>query len=302
MVDPRVEEHADVFGSVADPRRLEILTAILTRFMADGPVTFSEAMDATGFEDSGHFGYHLRQLMDRFVWERDGRYVPTTAAYELLPAVSTGRLLDYDFETESPTVGSCIACGQPLVARFDYDFLVQCRHCEDWSLFFQLAPAVAEDADLRTLAHELDRTTRDRAGDLIERRCDICGGETTMRFRRPREGPYAPRRLDVCVDVHCETCRRGIMAMTVGQFLLSHPTVGEYCRENGIDLGRRPRWEYSWTRTDVSTEIRSRDPWEVEKYAFVDGCRLVAVFEADGTLSHVDHVRVDGERSEGRTS
>lgn len=294
MERDHLEAHADVFQCLADETRLEILEAIFECFLENGPVTYSRAMEAAGFDDSGHFSYHLNEMKGELVFEEDGRYRPTTAAHEIIPVVLAGRLVDYDFDPEARTVGACLQCGHPLIAVFEYRFLVTCVGCDNWVLYFPLAPAVAAENDLRTLASELDRTVRNRQAVMQANRCEACGGATSVHILSPGSRPYSRAELDVSFNVGCENCHRGQFTMSAGQYLLGHPTVREYCRDHDIDLVARPQWEHSWTQTDIGTEIRARDPWELEVYASVDGCRLVAVIENDGSISHVDHVRVAG--------
>ena len=74
--------------------------------------------------------------------------------------------------------------------------------------------------------------------------------------------------------------------------MLGHPEIQRYCDKHDIDLNERPQWEYTWTRTDQSTEILSRDLWHVRKYCYVDGCRLIVELTGDGTVEYVDHLPV----------
>lgn len=297
MDDERIEEYADVFSTLADETRLDVLMSIRQHFIRDGGATFSEAMEAAGFEDSGHFSYHLEKLSENFLHKRGEEYWTTTATHVIAPVVAAGRLTDFDFEVDSPTLGvSCQRCGEPLSAHFEYDFYVACRNCHNWEFMFPLSPDVAENGDLRRLAVELDRTLRKRLSLLVSERCSACGGEPQVRFRVGDPSPLRPPLRDVWVDAFCRNCARGYFGRSVGRLFLAHPTVRQYARDHDIDLDGQPHYEYTWARTDDGTEIHSEDPLEIAQYAYVDGCRMLAIFEEDGGVRHVDHVPIDRGR------
>lgn len=296
MSDPEefVEAHADVFETVANDTRLSILLQMIIRQNESGPLAYSEIMDAVGIEDSGRFNYHLDRLRDYFVDVDGDNYLPTMGAHKLANLIYTGKLVD-DTTVDTETVGaSCQRCGSPLVAGYDYDFSVQCQACDEERLRRVTGPLVARDRPLRTLAREADSRMRAHVRALLESSCLQCGGTVSVAFTDARERFYRRQLLDTFVSVRCDRCYDGVVYLTVGQFLLGHPTVQRYCRDEGIALDERTSWRYTWTRSDGTTEVRSRDPWEIEKYAFADGCKLVAVLEDDGSVSHLDHVRIDG--------
>lgn len=290
--DEYVSVHADVFETVADETRLWILVNMIVRQNESGPLSYSEIMDVTGIEDSGRFNYHLDRLTDHFVMVEDEKYVPTMGAHALVNLIYTRKLAD-DATVSPETVGaSCQRCGAPLVAEYDYGFVVACSGCEENHLLGRIGPRTATERSLRTVVRRAGEQLRAHCRALLESCCLQCGGRITVSFTDVRDRFYGRQLVDVFLAVRCQTCYDGLVYLTVGQFLLGHPTVQRYCRDHGVDLTEKSAWEYTWTRTDDSTEIRSRDPWEIVKYAYVDGCKLVAVVEDDGSVSHVDHVRI----------
>lgn len=290
-----VAEHAEVFDAVADPTRLGVLLGIIRRSAREGPLSYSDAMEAAGFDDSGHFNYHLERLRGDFVTETDGRYYPTAGAWELHTLIGQDRLGSHDADAREATAGgACLRCGSPLVARFDQYFSVRCPDCETQLFTHTVGPDVVADADLRTLAHEVDATARDEIRLFVERRCPYCNGESGAYFSETMPAVEERDEIDVLLGAGCTNCVSGQPDITVGQLLLGHPRVQDYCDDHGIDLYERPQWEYEWTRTDATTVVESKDPWRVRKYAVVDGCRLVVTLEDGGAVSRIDHVSVAG--------
>lgn len=288
------ERYADVFDAISDPTRLAVLLAVFRAAAREGPLSYSAAMAAAGFEDSGHFNYHLDRLQGRFLTETAEGYYPTTGAWELYSLIAHDRWADRDVDPrEEPAGGACLRCGTSLVVCYDGAFRVQCPACRETLFTHPVGPDVVADADLRALARAVDATARDEVRLFVERRCPDCNGESGVYFAD--DMPAVDRRpeVDVLLGAGCENCMRGQPDLTVGQVLLGLPSVQDYCADHGIDLYDRPQWEYRWTRTDATTEIRSRDPWTVEKYATVDGCRLVVELEDGGTVTGTDHVRLD---------
>jgi len=64
-------EAAEALAAVANEHRLAILRELAA---ADDPLAFSELRDRVGIRDTGLFNYHLTELCDRFVREREGGY------------------------------------------------------------------------------------------------------------------------------------------------------------------------------------------------------------------------------------
>ncbi|MFB6087262.1 MAG: hypothetical protein ABEJ85_01980 [Haloarculaceae archaeon] len=300
-MDEFLADHAEAFGALADETRLRILLEIVRRQGTEGPQSYAEVMDVADFEDSGLFNYHLEQLTGHFVMEEDDKYVATAAGVEVAQLLASHRLETDRTEVDPVSLGvPCNVCGTALIAEFGYDFYVSCPSCDDPRVTHRIDPELAAEMDARTLALRVDEKARAHVAHLRESYCLDCGGETETILIDASATHYDRRMVDVFVNVACENCRRGVGLMTVGQYLLGHPTVRDYCTRNGIDLDANPVWEYEWAATDTTTHVRSRDPWEIEKVATVDGCRLVALVADDGDVSHVDHVRLRAREDSGR--
>jgi len=288
--EPRRE--TELFKTLANETRLKILLAIARRQRERGPLSYAQIMDEIGMEDSGRFNYHLDQLQEHLVRREDGKYVPSASTHRLLGLLDSELLYD-DTVVDPVTVGAaCLRCGDPIEAIYDYDFYVSCHTCGETRLTKDTSPKIARERSLRTVAAEADQRTRAHLRSMLDGRCLACGGDIEFRMFDSDEQFYPCGLLDVICTIGCRTCSDGIAPLSVGQVVLGHPEVQRYCDKHDIDLNERPQWEYTWTRTDRSTEILSRDPWHVRKYCYVDGSRLIVELAGDGTLEYVDHLLV----------
>ncbi|PSQ04470.1 ArsR family transcriptional regulator [Halobacteriales archaeon QS_6_71_20] len=106
-------EAADALSALASEHRIAILRELAA---ADWPLSFSELRERIGMRDGGRFNYHLGELRDRFVRERDGGYVlghagerVVLAAGDLDPA---GAAALADGSGDSGPDDACPVCGE----------------------------------------------------------------------------------------------------------------------------------------------------------------------------------------------
>lgn len=284
-----LDEASDMFQTLADETRLQILLAIARHQGQRGPLPYGEIMDDLDIEDSGRFNYHLNRLQDHFIRQEADNYVPTAGAHELLWLLRSEKMSDETMVAPETVGASCLRCGSALETIYDDDLYVSCHDCGESRMKHPTSPSVARSQPLRTLAAEADRRHRRNVAAMFEGSCLLCGGETEFEIMATEQLHYDRCLADVLCYTACRNCNYRFGMLTIGQLVLCHPTVRTYCHEHGIDLFERPQWEYTWTRSDRSTEIRSRDPWRYRKYGFVDGCRLVVQLEGS-RVTHVDHV------------
>ncbi len=89
-----LEAVSETLATLSEPSRLEMLLAL---FDADAPVAYSTLRAATSIEDKGRFNYHLRQLQDYFVADREDGYALTDAGRRVVETVVTDdQLLDVE--------------------------------------------------------------------------------------------------------------------------------------------------------------------------------------------------------------
>jgi citrate synthase len=82
-----IETATDLFETLSNPVRLEILTALNER---SEPISYTALRGETSIEDKGRFNYHLRQL-DSLVCSHDGSYALTEDGEELVETVLADR-------------------------------------------------------------------------------------------------------------------------------------------------------------------------------------------------------------------
>jgi citrate synthase len=69
-----VEDASTLFEVLSDATRLEILTTLADH---EHPMAYTRLRDETSIEDNGRLNYHLRQLTDEFVVQREAGYALT---------------------------------------------------------------------------------------------------------------------------------------------------------------------------------------------------------------------------------
>lgn len=290
-------EDAEIFSVLASQTRLQILEHAYTyRYREQDAITYAELKERVGIEDSGKFNYHLDKLRGRFLkeavpWNGSG-YVPKQEAKWVGKVIREGRFRGTDVDPVE-LEASCPICGERLEVGHDWNFYVGCGSCFERYRYHDVPPTVVEDHDdLRALMMQYDRANRREADSFLDGFCPECGGEPRFWFSLVVD-PYAESTLhDLNCGFACDTCHHS-WGGTIGRYLLSHPGVRAYCEDYGIALEAEPFWEYDWVLTDLMTRIRSQEPWEVEKVATVDGCRLNVVFDEEGEVEAITHVDLD---------
>jgi len=289
-----LEADAEAFGILADETRLRILLAVHRfRWREGDSISYAELQEAVGVEDNGRFNYHLDRLRGEFLQEQHGGYVPKSQSLPVVELLRTRRHREtYVFVT--PVDAYCPRCGGRLGVGYDWKLYLGCMECYDRYVYRDPAPAVVEKReDPRELMREFDPAVRRRVGVLFGGICPDCGDEIVSRFEWIAD-PFEEepvQMLTIRFELSCTTCRLGWLG-SIGDFLLAHPTVRDYCDEHGIDRDARPFWAYEWVLTDLTTTVCSDDPWEVEKVATLDGCRLAVVFDDDGAVETITHVEL----------
>lgn len=82
---------SEAFQTLASEVRVTVLVELLAAERAgDDPLTFSTLQSAADADSSAGFAYHLRQLTDHFVRQREDGYVLTPAGRRAAEAVAEG--------------------------------------------------------------------------------------------------------------------------------------------------------------------------------------------------------------------
>jgi len=296
---------AEAFALLGNETRIEILQALhgATVERDDEPVPFSALYDRVGLDDSAHFNYHLKQLLDHFVRKvecdtseggADGGDPDCTEGYEfrtpgrkvvrsVFAGTFTGRTELGPFEAP----GECYDCGGDLEATYANELLtIACADCGRTPVNHPFPPGGLDDrtpAEFLDAFHHHVRHHYCLAADGV---CPECMGrmETTV-----ATGSALP---DQEVEVR-HVCRRCDNRLTsaVGVNLLDTAAVLTFCSERGVDLTTEPFWTRAWTVSDEHTTVASTDPLRIRLDVPCDGDVLRVT--VDETLELLDAERRD---------
>lgn len=287
-----VPDAGTLFHLLGDDRRMRILRALWDGFEFEAYVTesregtpFGRLRERAGIDDPGNFNYHLGELVDVLVANREDGYVLTPLGYNLMGAVERYETFEYTSREEWVTDDPCPFCTGDLVAAYRRGVLsVRCRDCrgiaEDGNVtFVQLsasgtrhlddgelldAAALAMFSKVRSSVHgscwecraPMNRTLvicedhdRDAAGV-----CDAC----SLRYR-------------ATVETECEACNTSGTGPVL-EYAVVAPAVAAAFAE----VGRGPRdvgpWRYRLGVLAAATErVVETDPVTVEVAVPVDG-------------------------------
>lgn len=246
------ERVAGAFGSLADESRIAILLAL----WEDGPLSFAELQAAAGFEDSGHFNYHLDKLLGQFVEKADDRYRLRAAGTKAIDIVYDERFAESVPTVDRPVEAACPECGATLRATYE-DGMIEIA-CPDCPVVVHLGYFPPRG-----------RTTRDLAAFL-----DAYAKQLWRDFTLAYEGvcPHCSGRMDTHVDVdpdwhlslpamsECRDCGVRI-GTTIGLRLLADPAVVSFLADHGVSVEDRPFWELEFCLDDSDARLLSEHPF-----------------------------------------
>jgi len=283
---------SDAFGSLGNETRLSILQTLAER----EPTAFSDLYSESDEDTSAGFAYHLRQLRDRFVHQRDDeRYELTeagrTAARDVLAGTYTQSVSQEPVELADP----CPICE---AARLEADVAdnvteVGCSGCEATVLRLSLPPSAYADRAGADFVEALDTHHRRRIESFTDGVCPNCAGPvdrtivtskgTPTEPVRNTGGDSDPRRVQA--DFTCETCGMTLQC-PVALTVLSHPVVVSFYHDHGEDVRARPIWNVGpeWRECLISS-----DPWCVGVSTRLDDESMFLYLDRDGSV--VDHRR-----------
>ncbi|MFB6191755.1 MAG: helix-turn-helix domain-containing protein [Haloarculaceae archaeon] len=105
----------EAFEVLGNETRLRILRELGE---ADEPLTFSEAREAAGVEDSGRFNYHLSELVGHFVEKSGDRYRLRRPGRRIVETVLSGAVTGDPTLDRTGIEESCELCGATIEARW----------------------------------------------------------------------------------------------------------------------------------------------------------------------------------------
>ncbi|MFC7068062.1 winged helix-turn-helix domain-containing protein [Halobaculum lipolyticum] len=276
---------AEAFALLGNETRIDILQALhgATIERDDGtPIQFSELYDRVDLDDSAHFNYHLKQLLDHFVRKvecdpadpdgstADGSsggatddcvegYEFRTPGWKVVRSVFAGTFTGRSEVGPFDAPGDCYECGGDLEARYANERLtIACTDCGRTPVNYPFPPGGLADrtpAEFLDAFHHHVRHHYCLAADGV---CPECMGrmETTVTTDTSMPGQ------DVAVEHVCGRCDNRL-ASAVGVNLLDTAPVLTFFADRGVDLTTDPFWTHPWTVSDVYTTVVTTDPLRV---------------------------------------
>ena len=252
--DVNVAQAASAFGSLADENRIEILLAL----WQSGPLSFAELQSAAGFSDSGHFNYHLDELLDRFVEKTDGQYRLRTPGTSALDVVFDERFGESPPDVDIDVEADCPSCGVQLHASYsDGRVVIGCPDCSVLVNIGYFPPRGRLERDPAEFFAAYSKQTWRDFTLAREGICPHCGGRTETTVEVDPDWHLRYPAVSVC-----QSCQVTI-GTTIGVRLLADPAVVSFLDEHGERVDDRPFWEFDWCIDDSDAVLQSEEPLRV---------------------------------------
>jgi len=276
MSDPEFVETTEpdeAFAALSDETRVAILQAL---WDAEGhEATFSKLREAVGVRDSGQFNYHLDKLTEEFVRKTEDGYELTAAGAQVVGAVEGGSFTMVGSIEPRSLDEPCPACGGDRTLSYEDDLLaIECANC-DMSAQGVVPPSALATADEATVPTVATRYFRSVIRTVDDGFCIYCDGPvdptvTAVEDQAPPDADVPDRFRNLpFVEYVCGRCGEEV-GSDLGMALLSHPAVGGFYYDHGVDVREASLWEFVAWNTDAAC-VDSRDPF-----------RAVVTYEADG--------------------
>jgi len=293
MSDPEFVETTEpdeAFAALSDETRVAILQALWDA--EEHEATFSELREAVGVRDSGQFNYHLGKLTDEFVRGTDDGYELTAAGAQVVGAVEGGSFTMVGSIEPTTLDEPCPACGGERTLRYEDDLLaIECENC-DMSAQGTVPPGALADADTDSVSELATRYFRNVIRTVDGGFCLYCDGPieatvTTVDERAPPDATVPERFRDLpFVEYVCGRCGEEV-GSDLGLALLSHPAVGGFYYDHGVDVREDSLWKFVAWNTD-SAWVERREPFRAVVTYGADGDTLRLVVDDELTVHEVE--------------
>lgn len=261
------ERAAAAFRSLADEHRIAVLVAL----WENGPLAFAELQAAAGFEDSGHFNYHLDKLVGQFVEKEGERYRLRAAGTKAIDIVFDGRFAGSVASVDQPIDADCPECAAPLHAHYeDGTVEIACPECPVVVHLGYFPPRGRTARDLESfLAAYARRLWRDFTL-AAEGVCPHCSGRMETHVEVDPDWHLSLPAVSDCRDCGVE------IGTTIGLRLLADPEVVGFLHDHGVRVTETPFWELDFCLDDADAELLDEEPF-----------RVVVPIERDGEVLRV---------------
>ncbi len=302
--DERPEEQAaaaadltpsEAFALLGNETRIEILQGLQSAVAErdDGEaVPFSELYDRVNLDDSAHFNYHLKQLLDHFVRKDDDGYRFRTAGWKVVRSVFAGTFTGLDEIGPFDAPGDCYHCAGDLQARYaDETLTIECTDCGRSHVDYPFPPGGLDDRTPEEFLDAFHHHVRHHYCLAADGVCPECMGRMETTLNTETEVPD----WTIAVEHTCERCDNRLTS-TLGLNLLDTAAVLTFFSDRGVDLTTRPFWTNDWCVSDQHTTLLSAAPVRVRLDLPCDGDVLSVT--VDETFSLLETEVSSGESAD----
>lgn len=262
---------ATAFVIIGSETRLEILRVLFEEKFRSVP--FAELRKRVGMRDGSQFNYHLKKLEGPFVRRTADGFQIRPAGLNVMRSIVEGSFTDHPRIPPFETGGSCVECGDALVAEYKHGgVFVTCSSCQTRHAMGMFPPGAVADRTDHELLEAFDKWHRHDFALSTNGICFMCGGKSMGTLVRAAEDVQIKFReveptdfsdSDLGIKYQCEQCDIWDFG-SAGQHLLSHPDVVTFHRDHGIDLQTVPHWELDWVVSNQRTSVVAENPFRVQ--------------------------------------
>lgn len=276
----------EAFAALGNRIRMDMLRVLW--FQRE--LTFSEFFDRVDVEDSGHFTYHLNELLDHFVYKAGEHYKVTNAGKEIVTTILAHVETDNPLRTPYHLSTECYGCGSTIAATSSRGWLrIECPECEKLYSSFPIPLSGLNDRSPADVLSVFDHRVRQIYGSLHRALCPNCFCPTTRAIVHDAEPPPG---LPFVFRHRCSHCRVEIYSLP-GTGLLESPAVISFYDRHGRDLFAIPHWELDWLFDGRRITVLEEESLTYHIDITVADDRLRVTLESGGTLKDSEVEAID---------
>ncbi|WP_277553430.1 DUF7351 domain-containing protein [Halobaculum limi] len=261
MVD-EVEPVRRAYDRLSSEVRLRIITALGDASGEDGYATlpFSDLQRAASVDDSGHFTYHLKQLVGEFIEETEGGYCLTLAGIRTYQAVVAGGV-DDAVEVDPFEVGAtCPTCGGNQHMWYTGSrAIIGCLDCDTVQFREPLPSDTFDHDDPDSLVDTITRQHHRDLQSFHDGVCPYCLGSVDWKLTTTEDVVVADADR-ILAHVWCHDCS-WFSYGGVGDHLYHHPAVSSFLYRHGVAVTELSLWA---DETDSLERVTQTDPVQIE--------------------------------------
>ena len=283
---------AEAFGLLGNKLRVSILLELgdAKEGSQPRPLSFEELRRRCDVTDSGRFNYHLQELLDVFVTEKEAGYGLLYPGVILYQAIKADSFTDRTTVDPFPVDSSCPDCGGSLEATYRNSMLVvRCPDCGALHFKYHLPPGAVRSNDPDAVLWAANVYARRDLMTVASHVCPTCASEMyhdvvpedekSSDLEHAMPGP--------AVVHHCSYCKN-FFSTDLPEVLVYHPEVLPFVAAGEPELLTDLLWTVD-ACDHAAITVDQRDPLRVTVPFSTDGARLNVT--VDRSLTVVETAR-----------